>query len=126
MSIKSFQTIVKSGYGMILSTATLKTDSLLASAHDLIVAHNMKKLYSLAKGIKETLNYDGDMSLTHADYHGKIYIKPEDAEMASYLWDDVVFTKFNEIAPRGYYFGCAEGDGSCIGFWKEVPKGEMF
>lgn len=126
MSIKSFQTILKSGYGMVISTATHRTESLLAVSHDLIITHNMRKLYPLAKEIKEILNYDGDMTLSHADYYDKLYIKPEDNENASDLLNETVYNRFNEIAPRGYYFGTPEGDGSSFGFWKEAPEGKDF
>lgn len=28
--------------------------------------------------------------------------------------------KLDELAPEGYYFGCAVGDGACLGFFEHV------
>lgn len=38
------------------------------------------------------------------------------AEM-SFVWEDI-YDYFNEQAADGYYFGCTEGDGSDIGWWR--------
>jgi len=37
-----------------------------------------------------------------------------------HIWDDLRGW-MERIAPRGYYFGSTEGDGSDIGWWKEPP-----
>lgn len=31
----------------------------------------------------------------------------------------------NEIAPLGHYFGASPGDGSCFGFWVNVPSSDI-
>lgn len=44
-----------------------------------------------------------------------------DDTSTSYLLNDVVFPMMDEVAPKGYYFGSLEGDGSDFGFWKNDP-----
>ena len=44
-----------------------------------------------------------------------------DCEEADELLEDL-FDDLNAAAPGGYYFGTAEGDGACYGFWKDEEE----
>jgi hypothetical protein len=116
MAKKDLQKLIRKHEGLILSDGTLKTESLLATAYDCIVDFNMRE-GELLKDIAKAINLkDGLVRAQTADYHGHLSITDE--EEASYLWNEDVFNKFNELAPKGYYFGSSDGDGACIGFFK--------
>ena len=40
------------------------------------------------------------------------------------VWEDL-FNAMKTIAPKGYYFGATEGDGSDFGFWEICPEDDF-
>lgn len=126
MSIKQLQKDIRKEEGYILSDGTLNLTHLLPKAYDLIVNYNMQS--KTAKTIKN----DIESVFTNTDkeqinkllptfinqYYSEIEIPEEKQEEASYIWNEDIFNYFNNIAPNKYYFGCTEGDGACIGWFK--------
>lgn len=115
MGKKHLQKIIRDGKGFILSTGTLNLEHLLPKAYDVIISYRIYSLYPLAHKIAEVIKYKGGVPASTACYYG--YTEISNEEEAGYLWHEDVFNMFNELAPKGYYFGSQEGDGACIGWW---------
>jgi hypothetical protein len=122
MAKKDLQKEIRKGEGMIISEGTLKTDDLLAVAHDLLTEYKIqpaklkKEIFSLFRGKGQEM--PENLGLQMPLFWDEIELRPKKVHDASYIWSEDVFNKFNEIAPKGYYFGSSEGDGACIGFFK--------
>jgi hypothetical protein len=121
MSIKQLQKAIRQNEGYILSDGTLNLQHLLPKAYDLIITYNMqsKAVKDILQGIKEVFK-DEDPTFIK-QYYSKIELdnnNSETMEQAEYLWNEDIFNYFNNISPNKYYFGCSEGDGACIGWFK--------
>jgi hypothetical protein len=115
MGIKDFHKDVKHEGGYILSDGTLKYEHLLSKAYDLLEGYNIRNS-GLRKDILSVFNSEPVFPLHNQVYYG-LEIASDKTEEARYVWGDDVFDFFNSIAPKGYYFGCSEGDGACIGWF---------
>jgi hypothetical protein len=111
MSIKDLQKDIRKHQGYILSNGTCNLQHLLPKAYDLIKGYNLRT--ALPKDIEEV--FTGVPSFIE-QYHGRSVVR--DDEGASYVWNESVYNYFNDIAPKGYYFGASEGDGACLGWFK--------
>ena len=136
MGKKQLHKDIKKGGGYVLSDGTLNLLHLLTKAGDFIAGWNLKQspkskhikpamiyadIVSCMQGDKETINKlkQKKTGLFYEQYYGNIELKTDhEQEYSAYhVWND--FESFaQEIAPKGYYFGCSEGDGACIGFFK--------
>jgi hypothetical protein len=127
MSIKDLQKDIRKNEGYIFSDGTFNLNHLLPKTYDLLVAYNMQS--QTAKNIKKAIegifvNTDKDQTEkllpTYINqYYSNIEIPDDKQEEASYIWNEDIFNYFNSIAPNNYYFGSSEGDGACIGWFKE-------
>ena len=122
MSMKDLQRDIRKGEGMVFCEGTHRLDTLLSSAHDLIVKYQIRKGAKLALEIDLLFNGDRgktfsalENTLGWAVFRGQ-YI--EETEEASEMFNEDVYNLFNHLAPPGYCFGTHEGDGSCFGWWK--------
>lgn len=117
MGKKQLQKEIRTKGAYIISTATLNPHHLLATAYDLMSDFNLRT--PLKKEILEAYGYVNERplnnSLVDAVYYGREL--EVDDEMVSYLWEDVC-NYFDDIAPSGYSFRSAEGNGSDIGWFK--------
>ena len=121
MSIKQLQKDIRNHEGYILSDGTLNLQHLLPKAYDLIKGYNLqsKQAKRILQDIKEVFDHEDPSFINQ--YYGEIELNVtnnEQMENASYIWHEDIFNFFNSIAPNKYYFGCTEGDGACIGFFK--------
>lgn len=118
MAKSDLQRDIRKSGGFILSEGTLNLEHLLAKAYDLIVPrYQIRSGFKLADEIAKVLNYKGGSPYASQEsYYGNLKII--DMETASYLWNEVVYNFFNELSPKGYYFGSHMGDGACIGWFK--------
>lgn len=121
MSIKQLQKDIRKEGGYILSDGTLNLQHLLPKAYDLIKGYNLqsKQAKRILQDIKEVFDHEDPSFINQ--YYGEIELNVtnnEQMENASYIWHEDIFNFFNNIAPNKYYFGCTEGDGACIGFFK--------
>lgn len=111
------QTIRKKG-GLIISEGTLDTVSLLCTARDLLMSWGIRTqlthMIDLAIGMSLV-----DQTASHAYYYNRLKVHATPEELF-HLWSEDVFNLFNEIAPKGYYFGSHEGDGACIGWFSST------
>ena len=118
MSIKQLQKDIRKNGGLIFSCDTLNLEHLLPKAYDFIKVYNLRtdvadKIEVVFVGIE-----DEKAKPTFANlYHNGVTIRNK--EEANYVWNEDVYNYFSHIAPRGYYFGSSEGDGACIGWFKE-------
>lgn len=132
MSIKALQADIRKREGYILSDGTLQNSTLLAKAFDLIVAYNFSaaKRKNLLDEIARcftwsNIEYQKDFAhlFPHASldiprFYSYCEIVEAQQEDASWIWNESLYNLFNNIAPKGYYFGSSEGDGACIGWFK--------
>ncbi len=117
MSKKDLQKTIRCNGGMVISEGTLRQDVLLQAVGQLMGHYRLrtpllKKIGDLFERVSEGI--PGYLSL-----NGDVYIPEERWEDAAEIWANDVFDYMNEVAPPGYYFGSSEGDGACIGFFKE-------
>jgi hypothetical protein len=122
MAKKDLQKEIRNREGLIISEGTLKIDDLLAVAHDILAEYKIqptklkKDIFSVFRGKGQEM--PENLGLQMPLFWDEIEIRPSKQEDAQWLWHDEVFDKFNDIAPKGYYFGSSDGDGACIGFFK--------
>lgn len=114
MSVKDLQAKIIAEDGLILSTDTLNLQHLLPAAYDLIQAFCLSP--ELAEAIKNV--FVGEEPTFYNQFYGRTQLDNNKYEEASYLFDEVIYNLFNEIAPDGFYFGNTDGDGSCFGFFR--------
>lgn len=137
MSVEKFQEAVKKHEGYILSDGTLNYEHLLAKAYDCIVGWEIesdipKEIIELFAFEKDYAPEDGDdISLRELVYFGHAELKEDSQslESASWIWNETLYNFFDEMSPDGYYFGGSEGDGACIGWFKDsvcMSCGEEF
>lgn len=114
MSRETLQAEIIAHEGIILSDGTLNLQHLLPSAYDFIVSHGLSD--ELEKAIEGV--FVGEKPTYYNQFYGKTKLNEDKREEAEWLWNEDVYNLFNEIAPLGFYFGCTEGDGACIGFFR--------
>ena len=107
--------------GIILSDGTLNPQHLLTKAYDLIQAYNLGD--DLEKAIEGV--FVGETPTFYNQFYGQTKLDENKREVADYLWNEDVCDRLNNVAPEGYYFGSTEGDGACIGFFKDENELEM-
>lgn len=114
MSKKKFQETVKKGEGFIFSEGTHNYQALLSKSYDLIINFNIRT--HLRTEIEKALGNPKGESAERAYFYNEL---PEyNIDLLSSLWNDDVFYFFEDLTPKGYYFGTSEGDGSCFGWFK--------
>jgi len=103
--------------GLILSVDTLKTKDLLEKALDLIEAYELDNEDNINMGsqIRALLDELDKYEDSEEVEKGEL----EALQRTNDLWNEEIIPWFNELAPYGYYFGATEGDGACIGFFRE-------
>jgi hypothetical protein len=114
MNKETLQAEIASKDGIILSDGTLNLQHLLPSAYDLIVAYRLDE--KLAKAIEGV--FIGEKPTYYNQFYGETKLNDDKREEAEWIWNEDVYNLFSEIAPLGFYFGCTEGDGACIGFFR--------
>lgn len=125
MSKKELQRNIKRNGGYIFSDGTLNVEHLLSRAHRHMTYHNLRT--SLISRIENVFGYrdsketkmvrDTGLHLLVQFGHIGLNNDYDTMEMANDTWYDVC-NYFDSIAPKNYYFGSQEGDGSLIGFWE--------
>lgn len=101
--------------GLIISSDTVReSDLLFRFANSLLDFSDDEKHEEIATEALKVLEQYGDF--------GYIYYC---AEMLEETKDRVWWLVYEglcnaliSIAPKGFYFGCSEGDGACVGFFK--------
>ncbi|NLE05247.1 MAG: hypothetical protein GX638_10685 [Crenarchaeota archaeon] len=114
MSIEKFQDEIIQEEGIILSDGTLSLQHLLPKAYDLIEAYNLDT--NINKDIESV--FEGDKPTFYNQFYGNSKLIQSKSEIASDIWNEDVYSLFNNLCPNGFYFGSSEGDGACIGFFK--------
>lgn len=118
LELSDLQDYLISHDGRVISEATLKTSDLLQSYYGVIMGYNLQT--SLKASIESL--FEGDV-LDYSTFHDELNIDTdENASELKYYCEDY----FNSISPEGFYFGCTEGDGACIGFFKAIPEDADF
>ena len=97
--------------GLILSSDTLRSEDLLASAYELI-----QRFTPDAPILKEIAEQFTEEPTQFNIFYG--YAELKDEEQASLLWNGDVTDYLMEQAPDGYTFGSSEGDGALIGYFR--------
>lgn len=123
MSIKNLQKNIRNEGGYILSDGTLNLTHLLPKAYDLITGYNMRtklkqeieKVFTVTDRASDKIE---SLPTFYNQYYSYVEITENRQENASDLWNDDIYNYFNNISPKGYYFGSSEGDGACIGWFK--------
>jgi hypothetical protein len=105
---------IKTHGGFVMSEGSLRMEDLLSAAYNVM---NVFKFGSLLCSEIECV-FDGDVPTPSNVFYGTSKIHSEESELNQELWDSV-YVLFEEICPDGFYFGSQDGDGACIGFWKE-------
>lgn len=117
-NINTFLEQLQKGNGLVFSEGTLNVAELLCESYTFLKTFNMSK--QLRNGISFMFNKEP----TSGNYFfGKVTLKVDEYEASEYL-NESVFDYFNEVAPKGFYFGTLEGDGSCFGWWKDFEAEE--
>ena len=99
--------------GLIISEATLNIADLLTTYYDLIRDYNLSD--EMAKTIKGF--FDKEPTVTNYFYSRCKLLSEKEEEAQMFLNEDL-FDFLSDIAPDGFYFGSAEGDGACFGFFR--------
>lgn len=130
MSIKNLQKDIKKAEGYILSDGTCNLTHILPKCYDLIVAYNLRtdikteitKVFvnTLATTSKEKL-----LPTFENQYYSRIEIPDNKQEESGYIFNELIFNYFNNISPKGFYFGSSEGDGACFG-WFKIEENEEY
>lgn len=114
MCKRQLQQTIRNEEGIILSTDTLNVQHLLPAVYDMIVGYNLRT--NIKKQIQEV--FEGDEPTFSNQFYGKATIPESKHDEARQLFDEDVWDYMNDCAPAGYYFGCMDGDGACIGFFQ--------
>lgn len=119
---KTREKIVKNE-GIILSTDTLNLEQLTITARDFIVNNEIEEGYDLVRDINvlfgKNKNFMEEMYPLY--YRGRLKdtFTEDEMERMEFIWHEEVYNFFNNMCPDGYYFGCTDGDGACIGFFRD-------
>jgi len=129
MAVKDFHKVVHKHGGYVLSDGTCNLKHLLPKAFDFIRMYNMRDKKGVADLILMSHRFEDGYDFDHkkpglfaAQYYGHATLIEDDyqcVEDNNWLWHEEVFNYFNDIAPRGYYFGHIDGDGACIGWFRQ-------
>jgi len=114
MGVKELRNAIKEREGMIVSIDTLLTYDLLFATYAIV------KNYDLNPDFKDSLDYILSKPEEHVNYYNSDH--PDLPGTAMWLWVEDIFQYFNDIAPKGYYFGNTEGDGACFGWFREEEE----
>lgn len=126
MAKTDLQKVIREHGGFILSDGTLNLEHLLPKAYDLINNYGIQ-----AKQLQDDILqcFTGEIenkqhSLYLKQYYSEIELREDNKEFQSEIWNEDIFNFFNNISPKGYYFGSSEGDGACIGWfaWEDETK----
>ena len=115
MAKTHLQDYIKTYGGYTVSEATLLTSDLLVASLSVIEGYDLKPKFR-----KELTKIVELYTPDEVNY-------PEDEDFAdtlSWLLNEDIFNYFNDVAPKGYYYGTSEGDGACFGFWKYEEEDE--
>ena len=119
MSADALKEKIAEDEGLILSTDTLRSSDLLHSAYLLIFDYDLDPDFLV----------ELDEIFEGTDIHSFLPDELEErinlgdlSEKASWLWNEEIFSYFNDIAPDGYHFSSSEGDGALFGFFKIEPE----
>ena len=118
MSKKSLQKTIKKHGGHILSSGTLNLQHLLPKVYDLITGYRIEGQQDILDTIRKCFGHPEPTF--YNQYHGMAILAKWNDEIyfeADYLWHETIFDFFNDISPKGFYFGSSEGDGACIGWF---------
>jgi hypothetical protein len=125
-AINEFHEFVINNEGFVLSDGTLNLQHLLPKAYDFLKNNELND--KLRKEILSVFDVDGviDEGLFAKQYYGEASIPQDKEQEANEIWNEDVFNYFMEISPKGYYYGSQEGDGACIGWFKDEESEDDF
>lgn len=101
--------------GFIVSSGTLNTASLLASAHDMLV--NIAGMEETTERIARLFQLEEGERAEYLDFYEDERITVIALSEAVDMWQEVS-EEMQSLAPDGYYFGSHAGNGSDIGFFQ--------
>ena len=110
--LNEFKKTITGKSGLIISEATHRNEDLLSATYDILNKFGLN--LPLQAEIFEIFTEE---PTSFNVFYGYTSIPDEKQEEATQLFNEDVYSYFNEIAPNGYYFGTSEGDASCFGWF---------